>query len=168
MVRKAVGTPSLIFSMPVDNPGGQVIAGYNRGRLALVDDLGLIGRWVFSSSYDGKQKVNDWNTTGGIIPPTSEMPGNLWYEISTKLIKQPGQPVPEGFIIYYKGSNTFVTTKGARRSEIMLHPDSNYKSAPGSYGCLVALPNEYEGFRDAFIEACKHLEHVRMIVLYTY
>lgn len=168
MVRKAVGTPTLYFNMPVDQQGGQIVAGLNKGRLSLWDDLGQIGRWVFTSSYDGRQKVNDWNLTGGLIPPTSEMPDNLWYEIGTKLIVQPGQPVPEGFIIYYKGSNDFTTKKGVTRSQIMLHPDSNYKNSPGSYGCIVGLPDEYNSFRDAFIEACKHLNRVRLGVVYSY
>lgn len=168
MARKAVGEPTLFFNMPVDQKGGQIIAGLNKGRLSLWDSLGQIGRWVFSSSYDGRQSVNDWNLKGGLIPPTSEMPGQLWYEMSTKLIVQPGQPVPEGFLIYYKGSNDFTTVKGASRSQIMLHEDSNYRTSPGSYGCVVALRDEYVSFRDAFIESCGHLKIVRFGVVYSY
>lgn len=168
MPRKAVGEPILFFGMPVDQKGGQVISGLNRGRLSLWDDLGLVGRWVFTSSFDGRQSVNDWNVRGGIIPPNFTLSGQLWYSMGTKLIQQPGQPVAEGFIIYYKGSNTWITDKGVTRSEIMLHGDTNWQSSPGSYGCLVALPEEYSSFKKDFLASCGHLEKVRLGVTYTY
>jgi len=168
MARKAVGTPTLFFNMPVDQQGGQIIAGLNKGRLSLFDDLGMIGRWVFTSSFDGRQKVNDWELVGGLLPPTSAMPGQLWYEVGTNLIKQPGQPVDEGFIIYYKGEIEFKTAKGSSRSQLMIHKDSNYKTAPGSYGCLVGLEEEYVDMRDTFIQACGHLKRVRMGGVYSF
>lgn len=160
--------PLLIFSLPLDSERN-VIPGLNRGRLVLVDyDRGFIQRWVFTSSYEQLQKVSDWEVTGGVIPPNFAMNGFEWFKVPTKLIVQPGQPVDEGYLVLYNGSNTFTTINGNIRSEVMFHCDKNYKSAPGSRGCLVALPDEWEDFKQVFKEACGHLSDVKLAVIYTY
>ena len=160
--------PFLIFSMQLDTPG-HVITSLNQGRLVLYDyDLGYIHRWVATSSFDGRQNLGDWERTGGIHPPNYQMPGAMWFDLNMNLIKQPGQPVDEGYIVYYKKSNNFKTLKGNNRSQIMVHADKNWTTNPGSYGCIVFKPNEWEDFKRVMNACCGHLDSVRYGIMYTF
>jgi hypothetical protein len=166
--RKAVGNPLLIFFMQLDS-SKCVIPGINRGRLVLLDDEGQIGRWVFTSSYDGKQNVNDWNKTGGVIPPTSSMPGGKYWEFHTKRLIQPGQPVDDGFLLTFDGKTTYTTVEGGTRSEIMVHNDANRGKALGSYGCPVGMTTEeYEDYCLCVSESISHLKTIRMASMYSF
>ena len=157
--------PFLMFQMQVDS-SRHVIPGLNRGRLSLWDfDLGNIYRWVATSSYDGKQKTGDWGVRNGLHPPNYDMAGAKWFYLKTKLIVQPGQPVDEGYLPFYKGSNTWKTLNGETRSQIMFHEDKN---SPGSYGCIVMAKGEWECFKDVFSKCCGHLESVKYGVMYAW
>lgn len=163
--RRCIGTPTLIFFMQLD-ADRYVISGFNRGRLLLSDDVGLIGRWVFSASIDSKQKVNDWNKRGGVIPPTSSMPNGEYWQFHTKRIYQPGQPVDDGFLVTFRDSIEYTTVEGGTRSEIMIHLD---KPPQGSLGCIVALSKgEWDDFCDAVVKSISHLPTVRLLVGYSY
>lgn len=166
MTRKAVGTPLLFFSSQLDV--NVTTPGYNRGRLLLVDDIGHIGHWMFSTTIESRQKAKSWEQTGGAITPNSELDGREWYTVPTKLIVQPNQPVKEGYLVLYKGSNSWKAKNGVTRSEIMIHCDDNYTTSPGSLGCLVAVPGEWQDFKKVFAESCGHLQSVKMIVIYTF
>ena len=166
MTRKAVGTPTLFFCSQLDV--NNVTPGYNKGRLNLYDDLGHIGHWVFSTTIESRQTAKSWEQTGGAITPNFELDGGEWFTVPTKLIVQPGQPVAEGYIVLYKGSNSWKGKNGVTRSEIMIHEDSNYTTSPGSLGCLVAVPDEWKDFKQVFKDSCCHLESVRLAVSYTY
>lgn len=146
-----------------------VISGFNRGRMLLSDDVGLIGRWVFSTSIDSKQKVNDWNIRGGVIPPTSSMPNGEYWQFHTKRIYQPGQPVDDGFLVTFRDSIEYTTVEGGTRSEIMIHNDSNRSTSLGSLGCIVALSNdEWDDFCEGVVKSISHLPTVRLLVGYSY
>lgn len=158
----------LVFSMVLDSERC-VIPGLNRGRLALIDKEGLIQRWVCSSSYDGKQKVNDWTKRGGIIPPTSSMPGLKHWEFHTRLIVQPGQPVTEGYLITHCGSIEYRTTEGSTRSEIMVHDDANRDTNEGSAGCVVTMnTSEWVDLKRVVLESVSHIKTIPMFSIYTY
>jgi hypothetical protein len=160
--------PILFFSMQLDN-NLDAIKGINQGRLSLWDyNLGFIGRWVCTSSLEAKQGVADWETRGGIHPPNYAMPDEDWFYIKFPLIKQLGQPVDEGYLNLYKGSNLWTTKKGNKRSEVMTHCDKNHKTSPGSFGCLVMVPSEWEDFKSSLFESCGHLPGVRLGVMYNF
>lgn len=160
--------PILFFSMQLDN-NLSTIPGCNEGRLFLYDyNLGYIHRWVATSSYDGRQRTGDWDKTGGIHPPNSHMSGADWFYMDMKLIVQPGQPVDEGYLPFYRKSNNWRTVGGANRSQIMFHADENYQSAEGSYGCIVMKPKEWEDFKTVIRATCGHLKEVRYGVGYTF
>jgi hypothetical protein len=160
--------PILFFSMELDS-NKCVIPGCNDGRLYLYDyNHGYIHRWVATSSFNGRQSVNDWNKTGGVHPPNSHMLGGNWFWVPTKEILQPGQPVERGFILNYKGSNNWTTVDNVNRSQVMLHPDSNHETNEGSYGCLVLKPAEYKDFITVYGTCCGHLDRVRYAVGYTF
>lgn len=139
--RKSKANPKLIFFMALDSSRA-VIPGVNVGRMVLIDDLGVIGRWVFTSSFDGKQSSGDWNKTGGVIPPSWAMPSGKFWEFHTKRLFQPGQPVDDGFLITFNGATSYRTVDGFLRSELMLHDDTNRKTRKGSFGCPVAMSTE--------------------------
>ena len=144
--------PLLFFSMQIDSRR-HTIPGLNRGRLSLWDyDLGMIYRWVATTSFLARQKVDDWNQRGGIHPPNQFMLGSEWFHLKNTRIIQPGQPVDDGFIIYYQGSNTFNLIGGARRSQIMLHED---KENNGTYGCIGMSKSEYLSFTDVLFKTCE-------------
>jgi hypothetical protein len=159
--------PVLIFAMPVDNE--VVIPGYNRGRLSLIDSIGELGRWVFSSSVPSKQDVKDWNIRGGVCPPTSAMPGERFWEFHTARLQRPGFTVDDGFLITFDGNTSYQTKDGATRSEIMLHPDLNSSTNLGSLGCIVSIGNqEYYDFCATVEKYLSHLVTIPLYVLYTY
>jgi hypothetical protein len=165
--RKAIGKPLLIFIMQIDDD--VIIPGYNRGRIAILDDVGEIGRWVFSSSTSSKQSLKNWNIRGGIIPPTASMPNQKYWEFHTKRLYQPGQPVDDGFLVTFNGSIEYTTIEGGTRSEIMLHNDSNRDTSLGSLGCIVALSDsEWNDFCNAVVQSISHIPFINMYVLYTY
>lgn len=164
--RKA-SNPKLIFFMPLDSSRA-VLPGINRGRMVLIDDLGVIGRWVFTSSYDGKQASGDWNKTGGVAPPSWAMPGGKFWEFHTKRLFQPGQPVDDGFLITFNSSTSYKTVDNATRSELMVHDDKNRKTNLGSYGCPVALTTEeYLDFCLGIKESVDE-EIIPLVVLYSF
>jgi hypothetical protein len=166
--RKAIGKPLLIFTMQIDS-NRLVIPGFNQGRLALVDDLGEINHWVFSSSISTKQSTYDWNVRGGIIPPTYVMPGRAYWEFHTKRLYQPGQPVDDGFLITFKGQTEYTTVEGGTRSEIMIHDDLNRDTNLGSLGCIVAVTTkEWDDFANAIAQSVAHLPFINLLVLYSY
>lgn len=158
----------LIFTMPLD-VDGKVIPDLNRGRLALVDSKGLIQRWVCTTSIETRQSSNGWNQTGGVIPPTSSMPGLEHWTVNTKLLVQPGQPVDEGFLVLYRGSTSYTTTEGTTRSEIMIHNDKNRSSSPGSLGCIVTMnDNDWADLKRVMKESVGHLDSIPLFVIYTW
>jgi hypothetical protein len=160
--------PLLIFALQLDS-NQNVIDGLNQGRLTLFDyELGYIHRWVATSSFDGKQKVGDWEKTGGVHPPNYSLDDADWFKLDTKLILQPGQPVPEGYLPKYKKSNDWQTLKGNGRSQVMIHCDENYRTNPGSYGCIVMQPSEWEDFKKTIKETCGHLADIPYGVIYTF
>lgn len=160
--------PILFFCMQLDG-NGSTIPGLNDGRLSLWDyEQGLIHRWVATSSISSKQGIRDWEVRGGVHPPNYAMPDNDWFYVDTKLIIQPGQRVERGFIHLYKESNYWTTNKGNQRSEVMLHPDENYQQSPGSEGCIVMKPKEYEEFEKIFLDCCQQHSKVRLGVMYTF
>ena len=118
--REARTNPLLMFFMQLDSDRC-VIPGLNRGRMLLLDIEGEIGHWVFSSSFDGRQKINDWNKPGGVIPPISSMPGRKFWEFHTKRLYQPGQAVDDGFLITFNNQTSYETVEGGERSELMVH-----------------------------------------------
>ena len=147
-----------------------VIPGLNQGRLSLwdMDKQVLVQRWVFTSSYNGKQNIYDWKKRGGLCPPNNDMPGWKMYQVPTNLIVQPGQPVDRGFLIYESCENNkcvMNTVSGATRSEIMIHEDKNN---PGSMGCLVGKSGEYKDFEEIFLGCCKDKKTVPLGVLYSW
>ena len=165
-----VENPILLFQMQLDS-NRHVIPGLNRGRLSLWE-MGrakkLIQRWVFTSSYNGKQGVFDWKKRGGLCPPQNDMPGWKMFQVPTKLIIQPGQPVDRGFLIYESSDNKACemnTVSGTKRSEIMIHEDKN---SPGSFGCLVAPTGEYKDFEEIFVGTCEQHSTVPLGVLYSW
>lgn len=158
----------MFFSMMLDTDKMR-IPGLNRGRLVLIDSLGVIGRWVFTSSFDGKQSVHDWNVTGGVIPPNYEMSGDKPWEFHTKRIIRTGYAVNDGFLITYNGMISYKTKMGVVRSEIMVHNDENRITSPGSYGCIVASSNdEWEDFCKAVSESLIGKDIVPLFVVYTF
>ncbi|MCV3215101.1 hypothetical protein OGM63_16540 [Plectonema radiosum NIES-515] len=166
--RRAKNNPLLLFFMTLDSDKC-VIPGLNRGRMVLLDTQGLIGRWVFTSSYDGKQKVSDWNKTGGVIPPTSSMLGQKFWEFHTKRLYQPGQAVDDGFLITFNDQTSYITIEGGQRSELMVHDDKNRATAEGSHGCPVALStSEFEDFCNGIQQAVSHLPTIPFVTLYCY
>jgi len=144
--------PILFFAMQLDS-NKHIIPGLNSGRLSLWDyELGMIYRWVASSSFSRRQAVKNWNVRGGICPPNQEMRGADWFTLKNTRIIQPGQPVDDGFIIYYNGSNNWRTVKGTERSEIMLHED---KENDGTFGCIGMSKVEYASFVDVIKQTCE-------------
>lgn len=166
--RKAGKSPLLTFFMPLDSQR-HVIPGLNTGRIFLTDEDGAIGRWVVTSSYDGKQKFGDWNSRGGVIPPTHAMPGSRYWEFHTKRIIQPGQPVDDGFLVTFDGKVTYKTVDGATRSEIMVHDDTNRRTNPGSAGCIITKSTkEWEDFCKGIKESVSHLTKIPLFVAYSF
>lgn len=156
--------PILMFQMPVDSSSRR-IPGINQGRLSLWDyEHGLIYRWVATSSHDGKQDWGDWEQRGGVHPPNFAMSGAEWFWLDLKLIIQPGQPVDEGYLPLYNGSNTWKTLKGNTRSQIMFHED---KPPIGSLGCIVMSKSEWESFKSVIKACCGDLDKIRYGVLYS-
>lgn len=163
--RYKLSKPFLIFQMQVDS-SRHVIPGLNKGRLSLWDyDLGNIFRWVATSSYNGKQGTGDWGKRNGLHPPNYDMNNSDWFYLKTNLIIQPGQPVDEGYLPIYQGSNTWKTLSGGTRSQIMFHEDKN---GPGSYGCIVLPKKEWESFKCVFKDCCGHLDKVPYGVMYSW
>lgn len=163
-----INDPILFFSMQLDTPGN-VINSLNQGRLSLWSfQYGYLGRWVATSSYDSKQNVGDWESTGGIHPPNYSMGDAEWFWLELPIIIQPGQAVDEGYILYYKKSNNWTTLKGNNRSQVMAHPDKNWQRSPGSYGCIVMKPEEWKDFRATIEACCGHLKSIRYGVIYTF
>jgi hypothetical protein len=159
--------PMLIFTMPVD--GRVITPGFNRGRLCLINEQKELGRWVFSSSVAVKQEVNDWNVTGGVIPPTAVMPSTKHWEFHTARLSQPGQFVNDGFLITFNGATSYKTNTGFTRSEIMVHDDKNRSTNLGSLGCIVALSTEeWESFCATIKEHVAHLITIPLYVIYTF
>jgi hypothetical protein len=166
--RKCGEHPMLMFFMQLDSTR-LVLPGLNRGRMFLFDEIGLIGRWVFTSSYDGKQNVNDWNKTGGVIPPTSSMPEMKFWEFHTKRLIQPGQAVDDGFLITFDGKTSYTTKEGGKRSEIMVHDDKNRKTNEGSYGCPVGMTTEeYLDFCLGISQSVSHLKTIPFLSAYSF
>lgn len=160
-----LNNPFLMFNMQLDS-SRHVIPGVNRGRVSLWDyELGCIYRWVATSSYNGKQNVDDWQEIGGLHPPNFSMPNSEWFYLDTKLIVQPQQIVKQGYLPFYKGSNTWKQIEGKTRSQIMWHETM---SNGGSYGCIVFPKAEWESFKKIFRETCGHLESVRYGVMYSF
>ncbi|NJM22671.1 MAG: hypothetical protein HC907_30165 [Richelia sp. SM1_7_0] len=157
--------PLLFFSMQLDS-NKHVIPGLNTGRLSLWDyELGMIYRWVATSSYASRQSVNNWNITGGIHPPNQVMLGSNWFHLKNTRIIQPGQPVDDGFILYYNGSNNWQTVSGAKRSQIMLHED---KERNGTYGCIGMSKSEYDSFTSVLEETCEKDIMIPMGISYSW
>ena len=166
--RKAKGNPLLLFTMGLDS-NRHVIPGLNRGRLALFDDEGLIQRWVATSSYDKLQGIDDWNERGGIMPPTSAMPGMKYWEFHTRRLIRPGMEVDDGFLITFDGATSYVTNTGARRSELMVHDDTNRTTNPGSFGCPVTMSKtEWDDFCRVILQSVSHLSAINMAVTYSW
>jgi hypothetical protein len=158
----------LMFAMQLDS-NQNVIPGLNQGRLTLWSfKHGYLGRWVATSSFDGKQSVGDWEKRGGVHCPNYAMDDAEWFEWDLKYLIQPGQPVDEGYLLKYKGSNNMVTLKGNPRSEKMGHPDKNYLKSPGSAGCIVMLPKEWEDFKNVLTACCGHLKSIPYGIIYTF
>lgn len=158
----------MFFSMMLDTDKIK-IPGLNRGRLVLLDSLGVIGRWVFTSSFDSKQSVYDWNVTGGVIPPNYEMNGDKPWEFHTERIIRNGHIVNDGFLVTYNGMTSYKTKMGVVRSEIMVHNDENRIRSPGSYGCIVASSDkEWEDFCKAVKESLKNMDVIPLFVVYTF
>ena len=144
--------PILMFFMHLDSNRFQV-PGLNRGRLYLYDyDYGMVYRWVTTTSHVNKQGVAAWDKRGGVHPPNYAMRGADWFHLKNKRIIQPGQPVDDGFILYYKGSNNWETLTGGKRSQIMLHED---KELNGTAGCFGMSAIEYKSFCTVMEHSCK-------------
>lgn len=161
--------PFLMFQMQLDS-NRHVIPGLNKGRMSLwdLDEEKLIQRWVFTSSYDGKQNVYSWKEYRGLCPPNYDAPGWKMYRVPTNLIIQPGQPVEEGFLVYESKDCSMCkmdVTKGVKRTEIMIHED---KGNDGSYGCLVAPRDEWNDFKKVFLETCHRHQEIPLGVMYSW
>lgn len=166
--RPAKSNVMLFFSMMLDNYKVK-LPGLKQGRLAMVDSEGVIGRWVFTSSHDGKQNVRDWNRRGGVIPPNYDMMGDNAWEFHTERIIRTGHTVNDGFLITYQGETSYRTKSGFLRSELMVHDDTNRETAPGSFGCLVALSSsEWDDFCNAVKESLIGIDVVPLYVVYTF
>jgi hypothetical protein len=166
--RKAIGDPLLIFFMALDGERGN-IPGINRGRIALLDDGGVIGRWVFSSSTAPKQSVNDWNKIGGIMPPTTSMPGGRYWEFHTQRLIRPGMAVDDGFLITFDGNTEYTTIEGGTRSELFVHNDVNRVKAEGTFGCPFTFSDdEWQDFCTGIFQSVSHKDTIRFASLYCY
>jgi hypothetical protein len=154
--------PFLVFSMPLDNTPS-----LNRGRLVLWDwEKGQIGRWVATSGLGQYQKIGGWSKQGGgVIPaPYQCNPtfANYWVQVA---------PLDLSHVKGVEGDSYPITpfevrTKdGVERSDLLIHKDAN---VPGSMGCIVMSPDEYEDFCQTFnLELIGH-EKIKLFVQYDF
>ena len=152
----------LFFSMQLDETPQ-----LNRGRIFLIDDnRGIIGRWIATSGVGTFQDVGDWSKQGGgVIPPLYEVKdAPNFYTVATK-------PVDLRHVKGVEGNGyaitpfEVVTKQGVKRSDLLIHKDAN---APGSLGCIVLPPGEFEDFEKVFAREAKGLSDVKLSVGYTY
>jgi hypothetical protein len=154
--------PFLIFAMPLDNTPE-----LNRGRLLLIDwERGIIGRWVATSGLGQFQKIGGWSKQGGGVCPATYQCNptfaNYWVEVAP--IDLSDTKGIEGDA--YKITPFSVTTKdGVQRSDLLIHKDAN---VPGSMGCIVLSPEEFEDFCKVFnLELIGH-EKIKLWITYEF
>jgi hypothetical protein len=155
-------SPLLFFSMPLDNTPS-----LNAGRLFLIDyaKRGIVGRWVATSGLGAWQKIGGFNKQGGgVIPPSYECnPSFSFYWVDA-------EPVDLSHVKGVEGNGYQITpfevrTKsGVERSDLLIHKDAN---VPGSMGCIVLSPNEFEDFEEVFRRHCP-IGKVKLLVGYTF
>jgi hypothetical protein len=154
--------PFLIFSMQLDNTPQ-----LNQGRLVLYDwDRGHIGRWVATSGLGQYQKIGGYNKQGGgVCPPAyacnPSFP-NHWVQVApidlsdTKGVEGDAYPMTP-FAVR--------TKDGISRSDLLIHKDAN---TPGSLGCIVLPPDEFEDFCEVFNRELVGHEKIKLWIQYDF
>ena len=155
----------LFFSMQLDNTPQ-----LNRGRIFLIDDnRGIIGRWIATSGVGSFQDVGDWSKQGGgVIPALYEVQNPPpFYKVAVEPINLSHKKGIEGngYVISPFEVVTKTKTGAVKRSDLLIHKDAN---TPGSLGCIVLPPQEFEDFEKLFGREAKDLPYVKLSVGYTY
>lgn len=155
----------LFFAMQLDSTPQ-----LNRGRIFLIDDSrGIIGRWIATSGVGSFQAAGDWSKQGGgVIPPLYEVESPpAFYKVATEPTDLRHKKGIEGNGYAISPFEIITKTKGGavKRSDLLIHKDAN---APGSLGCIVLPPSEFEDFEKVFTREAKGLTEVKLSVGYTY
>ncbi len=154
--------PFLIFSMDLDDSPS-----LNQGRLLLYDfEQGQIGRWVATSGLGMYQGVGDWSKQrGGVCPAAYQCNptfANHWVQVApidlshVKGVEGDGYPMTP-FAVR--------TKEGIQRSDLLIHKDAN---TPGSLGCIVLPPAEFEDFQTVFNRELIGHEKVKLWIQYNF
>jgi hypothetical protein len=154
--------PFLIFSMQLDNTPQ-----LNQGRIVLYDwERGHIGRWVATSGLGMYQKIGGYNKQGGgVCPPAyacNPSFANHWVNVAPTDLRHVRGVEGNGYAM----TPFEVTTKqGVERSDLLIHKDAN---VPGSMGCIVLPPDEFEDFEDVFKTECAGHDKVKLWIQYDF
>ena len=152
----------LIFSMPLDNTPE-----LNQGRLCLRDwEKGDLGRWVATSGLGQYQKIGGWSKQGGGVCPAAYQCNptfaNHW--VDTSPVDLSNTKGVEG--LAFPITPFSVTTKdGVERSDLLIHKDAN---VPGSMGCIVLPPSEFDDFTTQFMKLATGYDQVKLWIQYDF
>ena len=154
--------PFLVFSMQLDNTPQ-----LNQGRLVLYDyEQGHLGRWVATSGLGQYQKIGGWSKQGGGVCPApyqcNPTFANYWVQTAplnlshVKGVEGDGYPITPFEVR---------TKEGVERSDLLIHQDAN---VPGSMGCIVLPPDEFEDFQKQFNALTVGHEQVKLFIQYDF
>lgn len=155
-------SPFLIFSMQLDNTPQ-----LNQGRIVLYDyEEGHLGRWVATSGLGQYQKIGGWSKQGGGVCPATyhcnPSFANYWVQTAPLDLSHVRGVEGDGYPI----TPFEVRTKdGIERSDLLIHKDAN---VPGSMGCIVLPPDEFEDFQQQFNLLTVGHEKVKLWIQYDF
>ena len=139
----------------------------NQGRIVLYDyEQGCLGRWVATSGLGQYQKIGGWSKQGGGVCPAPYQcnPTFANYWVQTAPLDLSHVKGVEGDA--YPITPFEVRTKeGVERSDLLIHQDAN---VPGSMGCIVLPPDEFEDFQKQFNLLTVGHEKVKLFLQYDF